>query len=168
MHDRLDRHRSRAARLESAHSTRAYDASNCHPMAATTKCLAKSNNSRRGNHPLADSGIPKLERRQQNPLDIDPEAFAVDRAVKDEGGGDAVMTKRRHEGHRSPVPMWDFGVERQAAAIPAMASRHVGLGPGLVDKDQPRGFYPRLIFLPPQAPSHDIRAIPLSSVHGFF
>ena len=40
-----------------------------------------------------------------------------------------------------------------------MATRHVGLGPGLVGEDQASGINPVLILLPLGAPSGDVGAI---------
>jgi hypothetical protein len=45
---------------------------------------------------------------------------------------------------------------------------HVGLGPGFVDKDQPSGLKPTLVFLPPLAPAGNIGAVLLTGVQGLF
>jgi len=43
-----------------------------------------------------------------------------------------------------------------------MGSGHVGLGPGLVDEDQPPGIDPALIFAPPGPPPGNVRSILLA------
>jgi hypothetical protein len=55
-----------------------------------------------------------------------------------------------------------------AARRAAVAAGHVGLGPGLVDKDQARGIKPPLIFFPLRAPPGDVRPILLAGVQAFF
>jgi len=49
-----------------------------------------------------------------------------------------------------------------------MAPGHVGLGPGLVDKDQPFGVKPALMFPPLLAPAGDIGAVLLAGVQALF
>ena len=58
----------------------------------------------------------------------------------------------------------------QALSTPAaaMASVHVGLGPGLIDKDQARGIKAMLIIAPSLACGGDVRTVLLVGQHGFF
>jgi len=49
-----------------------------------------------------------------------------------------------------------------------MAPGHVGLGPCLVDKDQPFGVKPALVFLPPLAPAGDVGAVLFAGVQALF
>jgi hypothetical protein len=49
-----------------------------------------------------------------------------------------------------------------------MTPGHVGLGPSLVDEDQPFGFKPALVFLPPLASPGDVGATLLAGVQAFF
>jgi hypothetical protein len=49
-----------------------------------------------------------------------------------------------------------------------MAPGHVGLGPSLVDEDQPFGVKPALIFLPSLAPTGDVGAILLAGAQALF
>ena len=58
-----------------------------------------------------------------------------ERAVEDEGGGDAIMAKRGHESRRLPMAMRHFGIKPLAAPALTMRGRHVGLCPCLVDDD---------------------------------
>ena len=68
-----------------------------------------------------------LEGWHEHPLDISREAFAVDRAVENPWGVDAVMAQRRHKGHRLPMAVRNFGFEPLAPRRPAPERRHVGL-----------------------------------------
>jgi hypothetical protein len=45
---------------------------------------------------------------------------------------------------------------------------HVGLGPGLVDEDEPRGIEPSLIALPALTPPFDVGTVLLGRVQAFF
>jgi hypothetical protein len=49
-----------------------------------------------------------------------------------------------------------------------MVPGHVGLGPGLVDEDQPFGGKPTLIFPPPLAPAGDVGAVLFAGVQALF
>jgi hypothetical protein len=49
-----------------------------------------------------------------------------------------------------------------------MPPGHVGLGPSLVDKDQPSGVKPALVFLPPLAPAGDVGTILLAGAQALF
>jgi hypothetical protein len=62
--------------------------------------------------------ITNFERGHQYPLDIDREAFAVDRAVEDPWGFDAVMAQRREKGHGFPMALRNLGFEPLASRGP--------------------------------------------------
>lgn len=55
-----------------------------------------------------------------------------------------------------------------AAGAAAMGADHVGLGPGLVDADQPGGIDPALASLPLPPPSGHVRAVLLAGVKRLF
>jgi len=59
-------------------------------------------------------------------------------------------------------------LQTSAALAAAIRPRHVGLGPRLVDEDQPPGIDAGLVFLPPGPPTSDVRAILFAGEHGFF
>jgi hypothetical protein len=109
-----------------------------------------------------------LQGRQQELLDVGPEALAVDRAVDDAGRRDAIMAQRGEEGHGSPVAVRHLGMKRRTAAMPAVGARHVGLGPGLVDEDEAGRVDTSLVAFPPVAPPRDVRPILLAGEDGFF
>ena len=81
---------------------------------------------------------------------------------------DPVAAQGCQEGQRSPVPLRHLGQELSPARRPAAQPRHVGLGPGLVDEDQPRRIKPALIGLPALALSRHVGAILLGGEQSFF
>ena len=101
-------------------------------------------------------------------LDLDPEAFAVDRALRHPGRVNAVMTQRGEEGHGLPVTMRCLGIEPLTPRAPSAQRRHVGFSPGLIDKDEARRINPALILLPPHTPPGNVRPILLGGQQAFF
>ena len=63
---------------------------------------------------------------------------AVHGAVEDVGGDEAARGEAADEGGALPMAVRDRAVQALAARAAAVAPRHVGGGPGLVDEDQPR------------------------------
>ncbi|GAA10503.1 hypothetical protein ATPR_3507 [Acetobacter tropicalis NBRC 101654] len=66
------------------------------------------------------------------------------------------------------MAMRDPGFQSLTFAAPAVRARHVGLGPGFVDKDQARGIYIGLIALPEFTLARDVRPVLLAGQHAFF
>lgn len=115
-----------------------------------------------------DHDIAGAERRCQKLLDIGPEAVAIDRAVDDQRRVDPVMAQCGDEGGGFPVAMGDMRLQPLATPAAAMAARHIGLRPGLIDEDEAGRVKPRL-FGQPLGPSlGDIRAGLFFSENGFF
>lgn len=112
--------------------------------------------------------IARLESWSQYLFDIGGEEFAVDWAVDDAGGVDPVMPESRDEGERLPVAIRNLGVETLASRRPTTQRRHVGLYPGLVNKDKPAGSDPSLMGLPALAFPGDVRPILLGRQNSFF
>jgi len=92
----------------------------------------------------------------------------VDRAVDDARCGDAVGTQRSQKGHGGPIAVRNPRQQALASRRTAMRARHVGLGPGLIDKDQAFGISPALKALPPCPLSRDVRSFLLGGVQYFF
>ncbi len=74
------------------------------------------------------AGLPALG-------DIGLEGSTVDRAIQNPRGNEATERERADEGRGFPVPMGNTDTEPFTPQAPAMAARHVGRGPGLVDED---------------------------------
>ena len=66
------------------------------------------------------------------------------------------------------LPRAYLGHQPATARRPAMAPRHVGLGPSLVDEDQPFGINPTLILPPLRPPPGNVGAVLFGGVQGFF
>ncbi len=78
----------------------------------------------------------------ENFLDVEAEAFAIDRAIDEPWGFDPVVAQGGEEGRRVPAAMRHLGGEPPAQRRPSAQRRHVGLGPSLVDEDQARRIDP--------------------------
>ena len=51
---------------------------------------------------------------------------------------------------------------------PAARARHVGFGPGFIDKDEPRWINPVLVFFPAEAATGNVWTILFGGEQGFF
>ena len=78
------------------------------------------------------------------------------------------MTQSSKEGQRPPAAMQSFGGQPFASRGATVGARHIGLGPGLVDEDQPSGVNLALILLPLSPSPGDVGAILLAGVQAFF
>jgi hypothetical protein len=81
-----------------------------------------------------DVARPKL--RHENLLNIGSEAFAVDGAVEQARCREAVAAQGAKESQRPPVAVWGEAPHPLAFRPPSAQWGHVGLDPGLIDKDQ--------------------------------
>lgn len=99
---------------------------------------------------------------------INPKPFAVDGAVEEPRSLDTVAAQRGQKGHCLPPPARHFCFEPLAPWRPASERRHVGLGPGFIDKDETGGVNPALIFGPLSPPARHVGTILLAGEHGFF
>jgi hypothetical protein len=104
----------------------------------------------------------------QHLLDIDAEPLAIDRAVDQPGGVDAIAAQGGQESHGFPMAVRDFGSQPHPPWRPAPKRCHVGLGPGFIEEDQATGIDPALIPMPLSAPSRDVRTILLAGHQRFF
>ena len=117
---------------------------------------------------IHDDDISRRERRRQNLLDISEKAFAIDRPVEDARRGDLIAAQGREESRGFPVAVGSLGDEREAAFYPAVGARHIGLGPGFVDKNETPWIKLRLNFLPARAMARDVGPILLGGIERFF
>jgi len=88
--------------------------------------------------------VVRPQGRRQHLLDVSSEARTVDGTVKDAGRGDPVAAQTGDQGGHLPMPVRHRRQQPQPAGRPALAARHVGGGPGLVDKHQVVGIECRL------------------------
>ncbi len=121
-----------------------------------------------GREIVEDHDIARLQGWHEELFHPCEEAFRVDGAVEDTWRRDAVMTQCCNEGHGQPVPPRCLGLQRPAPWAPAMGGGHIGLGPGLIDKDKSFRCDPLLVFLPLLTPEGNIRPVLLVGEYGFF
>lgn len=93
---------------------------------------------------------------------------AIDGAIEDEGGNDAVAAQTGQKGQRLPVTVRNFRDERLSALTPAAGARHVGLDPGFVDEDETVRIKPMLMGLPSHPEPGHLRTILLACHQRFF
>ncbi len=115
-----------------------------------------------------DDDVAWLEGRRENPLDVEGEAFAIDRAIDEPGRVDVVVTQGGQECHGLPAAMRHLGPEAPAAWRPAPERRHIGLGPGLVDEHQAGRVNAVLVGYPLRAPTGDVGTILLAGDQRLF
>ncbi len=95
-------------------------------------------------------------------------AAAVDGAIQDARGTNAIGPQTGDKGQRLPVAMRDFGDQALATRAPPADRRHVRLGPGLIDKDQARGVNLVLMAFPELPFARHVRTILFAGVQAFF
>lgn len=117
---------------------------------------------------VEDDYVARFERRCEEALDVDAENDAVHGTVDHEGGCDAVVTQCRNESGGFPVPMRPPGDQAYAARASAVIARHVGFGPGFVDKNQMPGIKGRLIVPPFSASCRHVGPVLFACEQGFF
>jgi len=96
------------------------------------------------------------------------EEGSVNRTIDDTGCDDAVGAQPGQERHRRPSALRDTTDQALTARRPTVRARHIGLGPGLVDKDQALGINAFLIAPPPGALASDVWPLLLDGAQGFF
>ena len=115
-----------------------------------------------------DDDVARPKRWQENPLDIDSKALAVDWTLKKPRRLDPIVSQRGQEGRGLPAAVRDLGDKPAAARRPSPQRGHIGLGPGLVDEDQALRLDAVLIFCPLRPPARDVGAVAFASHHAFF
>ena len=106
-----------------------------------------------------DDEVVGTQCRQQHFLDVEPEAFAIDRTVDQPWRLDTIEPQRGEESHGLPSPMRHLGLQPLAAWRPTAQRRHIGLGPGLVDEHQVLRIDAMAIAQPLRTATRDIGAI---------
>jgi hypothetical protein len=115
-----------------------------------------------------DDDVARLKLRNEDLLNIGAEAFAVDGTVEQARRGEAVAAQRAEERQRAPVAMWREAAHPLAFWPPSAQWGHVGLDPGLVNKDQAPGIELGLPCAPALASTRDVGACSLESEQRFF
>src|SRR6478735_5034879 len=85
---------------------------------------------------VEDDDLAACQGGRQHLLDIEREELAIDGAINDPRGADAVVTQCCDEGHGLPMAEGSRCLETLPTGAPAAEWCHVGFDPGLVDKHQ--------------------------------
>src|SRR6202035_2524932 len=105
--------------------------------------------------------------RYEHLLDIGKEPRAIDGTVEDTRSSHAVIAQRGQKSRRLPVTERRVGDEPLASFTSPVAGRHVGRGPGLVDKNKPLRVKAFLHLAPGGAGVLDIRAFLLGGMQSW-
>ncbi len=117
---------------------------------------------------VQDDDVTWPQRRTELLLDPLGKACAIDWLIKHERRVDPVAAQGGDEGHRLPMAIRHLGVEPLAFGCPATQRGHVGLGPGLVDKNKASGVRSVLELLPLLAPPGHLGPQLFGGKHAFF
>ena len=110
---------------------------------------------------LAQGGNKKL-------FNVGVEFFAIDGSVEDTRRRDTIASQGRNESRGFPVTEGRVRDQPLADLASAVARRHVGGGPGLVDEHQPARIKPLLALAPSDPRRGDVRALLLGGAKSFF
>ena len=105
---------------------------------------------------VGDNDVAWSESGSEALSDPGQESAAVDGTVEHHRGDDAVMAQGGDQGAGIPVTEGGSTNHARAAWAAAIKARHVGLGPGLIEKDQPMRIQPGLQFAPGTARLGDV------------
>ena len=115
-----------------------------------------------------DDNVARLERRDEELLDIGLEAFAVDGPIKNARGIDPVVPQGGNECKRSPMPMRRVPAQALPSRSPAVGADHIGLGPGFVDEDEAVGINLSLMPFPACPSARDVGPVLFGWQQRFF
>jgi hypothetical protein len=85
---------------------------------------------------IEDNNITSVELGSQHLLRPGPEAGTIDRSIEHARCVDPIVTERCEESCRLPMSVRCHAVDPFSLRRATVERRHVGRGPGLVDKDQ--------------------------------
>jgi hypothetical protein len=117
---------------------------------------------------VEDDDVARLERGHEDLLNVLEEALAIDGSIDEPRCGELIVAQSGQEGHGLPVAVGRLARQSLSARRPPAKRRHVGLGPGFVDEDQPRGVDAPLIGHPLQAAARYIRPVALAGDQRLF
>jgi hypothetical protein len=106
--------------------------------------------------------------RSKYPLDVESEEFSVDGAINDPRGINAIEAQGCDEGECLPVTVRNPRRQALSPRSPAAQRCHVGLDPGLVEKDEPFRVDAMLMGLPSLPLASDVWSILLGRQNAFF
>ena len=115
-----------------------------------------------------DDDVAGMQGRDKHLIDVEAEAFAIDRAIDEPGCLDAIVTEGGEEGHGGPSTVWHLARQALTLGPPASQRRHIGLGPSLVDEDQAGRIDAILIGHPLLTPSRHVGTVALAGDQRLF
>ena len=117
---------------------------------------------------VEDDDVSWLEGRDEHFLNIEEEAFAIDRPVDQPGCGHAMLTQCRDEGGGLPVAERSLVAQPLTPWCPAAQRSHVRFGPGFIDEDKAGGIDPSAILQPLFASACDVGAVLFAAEQRLF
>ena len=117
---------------------------------------------------VQDDDVAGSQGGEETLFHIGEEAGAVDRAIEDTGGNNAVAPEGGHESQGLPMAIRPRGDQPLATWAAAVAPGHIGLGPRLINEHEAAGIKPALSTLPTGAPPRDIGPLLLGGRQTFF
>ena len=117
---------------------------------------------------VADDDVANPQHGAEHLLDIGQERRTVDCAVEHQWRHQAVLTQTTQECRRVPVPIRHRSYQALTATGAATAARHVGRGPSLIEKDQPRTIEPVLQGEPRSPCFGDVGPVLLGRANALF
>lgn len=122
---------------------------------------------------VEDDDVACGQGRNENLLDVDLEALAVDRAIEHPRGHDPIVPESGQESHGLPVPERHLAAEPLPLWRPPPQRLRVRLGPvdllrsSTIDEDQALRINPTLILLPTASLGCDVGPVLLAGHHVF-
>jgi len=115
-----------------------------------------------------DDDIAGRKRRDEGLLDPGGKALPVDGTIENAWDIDPIGAKGGDKGQRGPFAKRRPADELGSAFAPPPDRRHVGLGPGLIDEDQPGRINAALVLAPLDPPSRNRWPLLLDGEQSFF
>ena len=117
---------------------------------------------------VEDNDVACLKCGAQELLDPSQEQLTIHGPVDHHGSGQLTVTQASDKGRRLPITERRRSDASTALGSTAIASRHVGRGPGFIDKYQLFDVHPRLIFTPRASRCLNVLALLFAGVQRFF
>jgi hypothetical protein len=112
--------------------------------------------------------LAALEGRNKTLFHIGKKQGSIHGTLKDERCGHPAQTQGAHKGDDFPMPMRRVIDQPLTDRVAAAKPYHGGVGPRLVDKDQPRRVEHALLAHPASARADHIGALLLGGIQSFF
>ncbi len=115
-----------------------------------------------------DDDVTRIQHGHELLAYIGTEALSIDWSIKNTGRGQFAVAQGSHEGQCTLMSMRGIAAQAFALGAPATDWRHIGLDPGLINKDEPLRIKSCLPGLPAPALTGDRGPCLLKSEQSFF